>query len=103
MIINFIKKIYFVFIMLNLFQPIYSQVCNANAGSDISICDGDGSNSNYTYLDGGLSTVDNGDIEFEWTVLNSVGDGSDDETLVLSRENREEPRFKYAGRCSNNR
>ena len=89
------KKVYCFFLLLILNQTIYSQTCNANAGLDISICDGDGSNNNYTYLDGGLSTVNDGDIEFEWTVLNTVGDGSDDETLVLSRENRQEPRFKY--------
>ena len=33
-------------------QAAYSQECLANAGLDISICDGDGTSSNYTYLDG---------------------------------------------------
>ena len=51
------KKVYCFFLLLILNQTIYSQTCNANAGLDISICDGDGSNNNYTYLDGGLSTV----------------------------------------------
>ena len=52
-----------------MYQPIFSQVCSANAGLDISICDGDGSNSNYTYLDGGLSSVDDGDIEYELSLI----------------------------------
>ena len=48
--------------------------CSADAGIDLSICDGDGSSSNYTYLDGSGSTVSEGDVNYEWTVLNSVGD-----------------------------
>ena len=50
--------------------------CNADAGQDLSICDGDGSSSNYTYLDGTGSIVDEGEMEYEWTVLNEVGDDS---------------------------
>lgn len=96
MLKNMKRAICFCLIFI-LNQIIYSQVCNANAGLDISICDGDGSNSNYTYLDGSLSTVDVGNINYEWTVLNSVGDGSDDETLVIrsSESDEEDPRFKY--------
>ena len=58
--------------------------CNANAGMDMSICDGDGSSSNYTYLDGTGSVVDEGEVNYEWTVLTEVGDGSWQETLVIT-------------------
>ena len=70
--------------------------CLANAGSDLSICDGDGSNSNWTYLDGSASMVPQGDVNYEWTVLN--GDGNDWETtLVITNSESDEmdPRFKY--------
>ena len=50
--------------------------CLASAGQDIAICDGDGSSSNYTYLDGSGSVVDSGEVNYEWIVLNEVGDGS---------------------------
>ena len=43
-------------------RGLYAQ-CNASAGPDLSICDGDGSNSNYTYLDGTSSEVPEGEIE----------------------------------------
>ena len=78
-------------------QVTFSQECNSNAGSDIIICDGDGSNSNYTHLNGSLSSISSGDINYEWTVLNSVGDGSNDETLVITSGESDEvdPRFKY--------
>ena len=78
-------------------QVTFSQECNSNAGSDIIICDGDGSNSNYTHLNGSLSSINSGDINYEWTVLNSVGDGSNDETLVITSGESDEvdPRFKY--------
>jgi len=71
--------------------------CNADAGQDLSICDGDGSSSNYTYLDGTGSIVDEGEMEYEWTVLNEVGDGSWQETLVITNSESDEadPRFKY--------
>ena len=71
--------------------------CVAAAGQDISICDGDGSSSNYTYLDGTGSTVDQGEINYEWAVLNEVGDGSWQETLVITNSESDEPdpRFKY--------
>ena len=71
--------------------------CNANAGMDMSICDGDGSSSNYTYLDGTGSIVDEGEVNYEWTVLTEVGDGSWQETLVITSSESDEPdpRFKY--------
>ena len=71
--------------------------CSANAGQDIAICDGDGSSSNYTYLDGTGSVVDSGEVNYEWTVLNEVGDGSWQETLVITNSESDEPdpRFKY--------
>ena len=71
--------------------------CVAAAGQDISICDGDGSSSNYTYLDGTGSTVDQGEVSYEWAVLNEVGDGSWQETLVITNSESDEPdpRFKY--------
>ena len=71
--------------------------CVAAAGQDISICDGDGSSSNYTYLDGTGSTVDQGEVSYEWVVLNEVGDGSWQETLVITNSESDEPdpRFKY--------
>ena len=75
---------------------LYAQ-CSANAGDDISICDGDGSSSNYTYLDGTGSSVEEGDVNYEWTVLTVVGDGSDEESLVITNSESDEadPRFKY--------
>ena len=75
---------------------LYAQ-CSANAGNDISICDGDGSSSNYTYLDGTGSSVEEGDVNYEWTVLTIVGDGSDEESLVITNSESDEAdtRFKY--------
>ena len=71
--------------------------CVSDAGQDISICDGDGSSSNYTYLDGTGSSVSEGEVNYEWTVLNEVGDGSWQETLVITNSESDEadPRFKY--------
>ena len=76
-------------------DTVYAQ-CSADAGTDLSICDGDGSSSNYTYLDGSGSTVSDGDVNYEWTVLNSVGDEWE-ETLVITNSESDEmdPRFKY--------
>ena len=76
-------------------DTVYAQ-CSADAGIDLSICDGDGSSSNYTYLDGSGSTVSDGDVNYEWTVLNSVGDEWE-ETLVITNSESDEmdPRFKY--------
>ena len=70
--------------VLSTFQYAFSQGCTADAGSDISICDGDGSSSNYTYLDGGNSIVPDGEVNFEWTVLTIVVNGEDEETLVIT-------------------
>ena len=94
--IKYIQRLSF-FLFVFSGQVTLSQECLSNAGPDITICDGDGSSSNYTYLDASLSSVNSGDINYEWIVLNSVGDGSDDETLVIpSRESDEvDPRFKY--------
>ncbi len=76
-------------------NSVYAQ-CDADAGSDLSICDGDGSSSNYTYLDGSGSIVSDGDVNYEWSVLNSVGDEWE-ETLVITNSESDEvdPRFKY--------
>ena len=84
-------------LFFSLIQYTYSQVCNADAGSNTSICDGDGSSSNYTYLDGSNSTVPEGEVNFEWTVLTVVGNGEDEETLVITNSESDEsdPRFKY--------
>ena len=75
----------------------FSQSCTSNAGEDISICDGDGTSSNYTYLDGSGSTVENGEVNYEWTVLTVVGNGDWEETLVITNSESDEsdPRFKY--------
>ena len=86
------------FIILGLFSSasVLGQ-CDAQAGPDISICDGDGSSSNYTYLDGSGSIVPDGEVNFEWVVLTEVGDGSWQETLVITNSESDEadPRFKY--------
>ena len=76
-------------------DTVYAQ-CSADAGNDLSICDGDGSSSNYTYLDGSGSTVSNGEVNYEWIVLNSFGDDWE-ETLVITNSESDEmdPRFKY--------
>jgi len=79
-------------------QFLFSQTCVADAGENISICDGDGTSSNYTYLDASGSSISDGsDPNFEWTVLTVVGDGSWRETLVItsSESDEEDPRFKY--------
>ena len=73
----------FLFIFLVCANNAVGQ-CLANAGLYIAICDGDGSSSNYTYLDGTGSAVDSGEVNYEWTVLNEVGDGSWQETLVIT-------------------
>ena len=86
-------KYFYLFILVGF---AYSQ-CVSDAGENLSICDGDGSSSNYTYLDGSGSMVPDGEVNFEWTVLTVVGDGSWQETLVLSNSESDEsdPRFKY--------
>ena len=86
----------FLFISLMCVNNAVGQ-CLASAGLDIAICDGDGSSSNYTYLDGTGSAVDSGEVNYEWTVLNEVGDGSWQETLVITNSESDEPdpRFKY--------
>ena len=82
--------------MLLVIDISYGQ-CNASAGLDISICDGDGTSSNYTYLDGTGSVINEGNIEYDWTVLTEVGNGSWRETLVITSGESDEPdpRFKY--------
>ena len=86
----------FLFISLICVNSAVGQ-CLASAGLDIAICDGDGSSSNYTYLDGTGSAVDSGEVNYEWTVLNEVGDGSWQETFVItdSESDEPDPRFKY--------
>ncbi len=76
-------------------DAVYAQ-CSSDAGNDLLICDGDGSSSNYTYLDGSGSMVSDGDVNYEWTVLNGVGDEWE-ETLVITNSESDEmdPRFKY--------
>ena len=70
--------------------------CAADAGDDLSICDGDGSSSNYTYLDGSGSVVPEGDVNYEWTVLNGEGDDWETTLLISNSESDEmDPRFKY--------
>ena len=88
----------------SLFQYLYSQTCTADAGVNVSICDGDGSSSNYTYLDGSNSTISEGEINYKWTVLNQVGNGEDEETLVItnSESDEEDPRFKYPDELAEN-
>ena len=85
----------FSLIVLLGIKGVYAQ-CSANAGIDLSICDGDGSSSNYTYLDGSGSMVQEGDVNYEWIVLNGVGDDWE-ETLVMTNSESDEmdPRFKY--------
>ena len=91
--VRFWVKYYCVFVLVGFG---YSQ-CVADAGEDLLICDGDGSSSNYTYLNGTGSSVLTGDVNYEWTVLTIVGDGSWQETLVISSSESDEPdpRFKY--------
>ena len=91
-----------IFKFLLLTNLLQSQECVADAGNDIQICDGDGSSSNYTYLNGGGSSVIEGDVNFEWTVLTVVGNGDDSQTLVISNSESDEldPRFKYPDELS---
>ena len=71
------KKIYLIqsFYFLFCLQSIFGQ-CDADAGNDMQICDGEGGTSNYVYLDGSRSEVAEGEIGFEWSVLTIVGDGT---------------------------
>jgi len=87
---------YFGFIFMISLHTLYAQ-CVSDAGVDLDICDGDGSSSNYTYLDGTGSSVSEGETSYEWTVLTVVGDGSWQESLVISSSESDEPdpRFKY--------
>ena len=93
-----IKRNILVFAIISIFGvgSIYAQ-CSADAGTDLSICDGDGSSSNYTYLNGTGSSVSEGEVNYEWTVLTVVGDGSWQESLVITNSESDEPdpRFKY--------
>jgi len=84
-----ITKLFFIILFFG-FKPLFAQ-CVADAGPDLSICDGDGSSSNYTYLDGTGSLVPEGDVNYEWTVLTVVGDGSWHETLEISNSESDEP------------
>ena len=78
-------------------MPALKGQCVADAGNDLTICDGDGTSSNYTYLDGTSSKVPFGATNYEWTVFPVVGDGSWRETLVITSGESDEPdpRFKY--------
>ena len=93
-----IKRNILAFAIIPIFGmgSIYAQ-CSADAGTDLSICDGDGSSSNYTYLNGTGSSVSEGEVNYEWTVLTVVGDGSWQESLVITNSESDEPdpRFKY--------
>ena len=53
-----------IFKFLLLTNLLQSQECVADAGNNIQICDGDGSSSNYTYLNGGGSSVIDGGVNF---------------------------------------
>ena len=91
-----IKQNILLFAIVSFFGvgSIYAQ-CSADAGTDLSICDGDGSSSNYTYLDGTGSSVSEGEVNYEWTVLTVAGDGSWQESLVITNSESDEadPRF----------
>ena len=88
LILNFV-------VFLVALGTVYGQ-CSADAGDDLSICDGDGSSSNYTYLDGSGSVVPEGDVNYEWTVLNGEGDDWETTLLISNSESDEmDPRFKY--------
>ncbi len=89
-----LSSIFFLAVLFSL-EFVYTQ-CSANAGNDLSICDGDGSSSNYTYLDGSNSLVSEGDVNYEWVVLNSIGDEWEETLVITSSESDEmDPRFKY--------
>ena len=77
--------------------PALKGQCVADAGNDITICDGDGTSPNYTYLDGTGSKVPFGATNYEWTVFPVAGDGSWRQTLVITSAESDEPdpRFKY--------
>ena len=94
-----ISRSHYIFFLTLLFLGLDNSFaqCSAFSGPDLSICDGDGTNSNYVYLDGTSSVVAEGNIEYEWTVLTEVGDGSWRQTLVITSGESDEPdpRFKY--------
>ena len=91
-------KILTLVLSLTSVQFLFAQSCDAQAGADISFCDGDGSSSNYNYLDGTASSISDGsEVNYEWTVLTEVGNGSWRQTLVItgSESDEADPRFKY--------
>ena len=61
-----LKKSQLIFLCISMMSiSAASGQCSASAGHDIAICDGDGSSSNYTYLDGTGSAVDSGEVNYE--------------------------------------
>ena len=84
------KKIFIIIVGLVLFFPgkLKSQSCLASAGSDTSVCTGDGSQYRV-YLDGSQSYVENGSVNYEWTVLD------DGISISSSQSDEVDPYFKY--------
>ena len=69
-------------------HPLWGQTCLSDAGADTTVCTGEGSQYRV-YLDGSDSNVENGNINYEWTVL--------DEGITISSSQSDEvdPYFKY--------
>ena len=69
---------------------IYGQVCLSDAGSDMTVCGGKKSGSNYrVYLDGTGSSVVGGLINYEWVSLDAGI------SFSTSQSKRAEPYFNY--------
>ena len=84
------KKTFIIIVGLVLFfsGKLKSQSCLASAGSDTSVCTGDGSQYRV-YLNGSQSYVENGSANYEWTVLD------DGISISSSQSDEVDPYFKY--------
>ena len=69
-------------------HPLWGQTCLSDAGAATTVCTVEGSQYRV-YLDGSDSNVENGNINYEWTVL--------DEGITISSSQSDEvdPYFKY--------
>ena len=84
------KNILIVILALTFLLPskIKSQTCFASAGADTSVCTGEGSQYRV-YLDGSQSFVENGSVNYEWTVLD------DGISISSSQSDEVDPYFRY--------
>ena len=82
------RVLFFFYIFVS--STLYGQVCVSDAGTDMVVCGGKKSGSNYrVYLDGTASSVVGGSINYEWTTLD------DGISFSSSQSRRADPYFNY--------